>query len=189
MSTGPERPRVPAGVRTGGQFAAGTRAESAADLTSAGDPTCEFCPAAATTRIQAYTSRGPVGEPRYSCTEHASAPTFTSFGGGWTERSATTPASQPTWAPSPEDPDVLWLSGDGVAAQIVTERKQVPASADYDLPHVVEAHTWLVDDPATGAVLAEGVALSVTAAQRAAAAAMSAHAARPRTSTGHDDAR
>lgn len=181
--------RVPAGVRTGGQFATGARAESAADLTAAGDPTCEFCPAAASARIQAYTSRGPVGEPRYSCAEHQYAPTFSSFGGGWTERSAIAPAPEPTWAPSPEDPDVLWLSGDGPAAQIVTERQQVPASADYDLPHVVEAHTWLVDDPATGTVLAEGVALSLTAAQRAAAAAMSAPAALPRTSTGHDDAR
>ncbi|WP_251153607.1 hypothetical protein [Cellulosimicrobium sp. Marseille-Q4280] len=53
--------------------------------------TCEFCPAAAATQIQAHTSRGPVGEPRYACAEHDGAPTFTSFGGGWTERSPIAP--------------------------------------------------------------------------------------------------
>lgn len=94
MTGAPERSRVQPGVPAGGRFAAERRAEASVDLI--GDvPSCELCPNVASTIVQAFTARGPVGQPRHACTEHDQAPTFTSFGGGWVERSAAGAVSSP----------------------------------------------------------------------------------------------
>ncbi|OCI32875.1 hypothetical protein [Oerskovia enterophila] len=86
MSTTAGLSRVDAGTAAGGQFTSTARAEPDVELPDQA-PRCELCAGEASTRVQA---RGPVGPPRYACTEHSSAPTFSSFGGGWVEQSPVT---------------------------------------------------------------------------------------------------
>ncbi|WP_221286379.1 hypothetical protein [Cellulomonas hominis] len=77
--------RVPAGIRTGGQFTANTRGEATVELPAA-EPTCLVCPAPAEVHVQPMTARGPAGDGMHSCQEHRHAPEFSDFGGGWMEQ-------------------------------------------------------------------------------------------------------